>query len=293
MSADALLKGILLHTYILLPRVIRSRLCRNKVTILLYHQISPELFDSHIAFLMNHYNLIKLKRLKQFLYKKDNDTLPPNSLVVTFDDGWRGNFELLPVIRKYNCPVTIFLPTGLVGTRRKIWNYSLDRENNESELNEFLKNVRNQEKNESLLMHNGYFPEKEYQERDLLSFKEIERMSPYVDFQSHGQFHPVLTMCSDAELSEELSKSKEYIEKNLGHECYAIAYPYGRYDQRVRDLAHGAGYSLGRTTKSLLVNTSETDPYRLTAIGIDENSGVRYLGKKIALAELKTILRVS
>lgn len=289
MSDKALLKKVLVNTYLLLPHVVRARLCRNKVTILLYHEISADLFDSHLHFLTKRYNIIRLERFKQALYKENNEKLPPNSLVITFDDGWKSNYDLLPVIKKYDVPVTIFLATGLVDSCRKIWNYTLDRKGIEQSINDRLKNMPNQEKNKFLLKHNGYFPEKEYDRRVFLSVTEIEYMSTHVDFQSHGQFHPVFTMCSDEELLREMVDSKKYIEDTFGHECYAIAYPYGLYDEKVNSFACQSGYRVGRVANCSGLNTVATDPYHLKAIGVFISTDIRQLQEYVAWAELSSL----
>ena len=48
-------------------------------------------------------------------------SLPPKSLIVTFDDGHIGNYDLLPVLRAKKIPVTIFLCAGIIDTKRHFW----------------------------------------------------------------------------------------------------------------------------------------------------------------------------
>jgi len=83
-------------------------------TVLNYHEITPELFHEHIIYLKNVYNLCDLSLLRDHYI--NNTPLPDNPCFITFDDGWRSNFDLLPIIKEKDVPVTIFLATGYTGT---------------------------------------------------------------------------------------------------------------------------------------------------------------------------------
>ncbi len=60
---------------------------------------------------------------------------------------------------------------------------------------------------------------------------------------SHTVSHPHLTQLSDHELNEELRRSREQIEDELGRPCPLLAYPFGDYDARVERAAEAAGYN--------------------------------------------------
>ena len=82
--------------------------------------VSPETFQEQIRFLSTRYVVLSLDELVSRL--EQGKEIPPKSVVITFDDGWRDNFVYaLPVLKKYGVPATIFLATGLVGTRRLFW----------------------------------------------------------------------------------------------------------------------------------------------------------------------------
>ena len=61
--------------------------------------------------------------------------------------------------------------------------------------------------------------------------------------ESHGWSHRFLTRCSDAELREELERSKKSLEDGMGAPVRAIAMPGGRCDGRVLQSAAMAGYA--------------------------------------------------
>ena len=60
---------------------------------------------------------------------------------------------------------------------------------------------------------------------------------------SHTSRHPFLTKLEDAELADELHRSRLACENALGRECRTLAYPYGDVDQRVVAAAGRAGYT--------------------------------------------------
>ena len=100
----------------LLPLVLRELFQRKKVTILLYHDPSPGRFADHLAILKKRYNIVSLRRFVEAHLAGTLGHLPPKSLVLTFDDGHRGNHGLIGLLRDLPAPPTIFLCSGVVGT---------------------------------------------------------------------------------------------------------------------------------------------------------------------------------
>ena len=95
--------------YTELPYLFREIIQRNRVTILLFHDISPEDADNIFGYLSRKYNIISLKNFIKALDRKDPSLIPQKALIITFDDGHKGNYRLLPIIKKYGVPITIFL----------------------------------------------------------------------------------------------------------------------------------------------------------------------------------------
>lgn len=74
--------------------------------------------------------------------------------------------------------------------------------------------------------------------------KEIDE-SGLVEIGSHTVYHPNLVKISETRVREELSVSKDYLEKLLDKEVSGICYPFGDYNERVKNLAREAGYKYG------------------------------------------------
>ncbi len=117
--------------------------------------------------------------------------------------------------------------------------------------------------------------------------EEMIEMEPYVDFQSHGEFHPVYPMCSEEELRSDMLGAKEYVEGTFRNVCYAIAFPYGRYGAREKKMARSCGYAMARSCNRPGLNTTRTDPYELKAIGVFDGATVEELDRLVAWAEIR------
>lgn len=75
---------------------------------------------------------------------------------------------------------------------------------------------------------------------------------------SQTRTHPAdLRSLSDSQLAEEMSGSKMALERQLGHRVDYVAYPNGKFDNRVARAAQAAGYHLGFTERLL---TTEKAP---------------------------------
>ncbi|MEK7519648.1 MAG: polysaccharide deacetylase family protein [Patescibacteria group bacterium] len=74
---------------------------------------------------------------------------------------------------------------------------------------------------------------------EALSEQGIKEMaaSGLVTFGSHAHRHVKLAQLSDAEIETELAVSKKTLEGITGTEVRALAYPYGSYDARVKNIA--------------------------------------------------------
>lgn len=79
-----------------------------------------------------------------------------------------------------------------------------------------------------------------------LAWRDIERWSIHgISFESHTATHPRLSWIDDAQLVDELERSRRALEAALGTPPSAVSYPFGAVDSRVSVVAAQCGYSLG------------------------------------------------
>ena len=82
--------------------------------------VSPETLDLHLTELERRFERVHLddwlRRAKQ------GETLPKIACAITFDDGWRDNYDFaLPVRVKHQTPATIFLVSSYIGRPQRFW----------------------------------------------------------------------------------------------------------------------------------------------------------------------------
>ncbi len=189
------------------------------------HAVSPQHFAEQMAALGERdYQVISLaeglRRLGQRLPLR-------GYIVLTFDDAYRDFLSnAMPVLEALGYPVTLFVPTGLVGDQAR-WD-SYDKE------------------------------------KQLMNWDELgEAHRRGVSIASHTASHARLTECSDEQLEHELGASLEILRKRLGDISPALSYPGGHYGAREIAAARRTGYICAVGVASRWGNGPETDLYRL------------------------------
>lgn len=214
---------------------LRSCLVKRKVAIVQYHRIdevtnfpfsitptTPQEFDREMRYLRQRYQVISLDELSSSL--SDLKALPPNTAIVTIDDGYKDIYvHAYPIIKKYNVPATVFLTTGHIGTTNLFWwdkvkyviwhtkfdtievdgsnvhqlNSANERRWVASAVTKSLKQMPDEKRNESiekLVQQSGVDIPPNLGKELILSWDEIREMSRNgVSFGAHTINHPILT----------------------------------------------------------------------------------------------------
>ncbi len=250
--------------------LVRELFCRNQVGILMYHDVKPSVFETHIAYLSKNYNVISLDTLVSSLHEKDFSEIPIKSVVITIDDGHVGNFDLLPIFKQYQIRPTVYVCTKIINTYRHFW-FKIHGQSKSTR--EMLKTIDNSERLTYLKKSDNYEPEKLYPDRQALNIAEIRQMLDYVDFQPHTQYHPILPNCTEQECKQEILGSKMDLENMLGSECIHFNYPNGDYTEREIGIVKEGGFRSARTV-DIGWNTLETCTYRLKTVPIADDAGL-------------------
>lgn len=158
---------------------------------------------------------------------RQGQAFPPRSFVLTFDDGYRTTYdEALPVLQRYDMTATIFITTG---------------ESKPTGPAERLPSWEGQ---------------------SMLSWREIWEMHRWgIDVGAHTCTHPDLTRLPTEQIEAEICTSTAIIENMLGSPVKCLAYPFGRYDSRSREIARRHFACACSDTLSLV--TTNSDPYAL------------------------------
>ena len=214
------------------------------VPMLLYHKVDeippgvrhPEIYVAPTRFAEQLALLRRLGRhgitLADYVaYRRGERALPPRPVVLTFDDGYRSNYEVaFPILQAFGFPATIFLVSSLFGGRN-VWD-----------------------------------PD-EPQEPLLERCHVWEMQCAGIDFQSHTRTHVRLTAVPSPEALCELRTSRCELEQALGAPVCGVAYPWGAHDDTVLALAAEAGYEAGCIVRRR-TNFDHTPLLALRRIGV-------------------------
>ncbi|MEZ4365390.1 MAG: polysaccharide deacetylase family protein [Kofleriaceae bacterium] len=239
----------------------------------------------------------------------DGAALPPNAVLVTFDDGYRSNLtHAAPILAELGIPAVFFLATDFITDRRLYWweaiayivKHAPSRQIElhyparmplwlddaaVSKLTKIVKDTRalDIERFVDELAFAAELPwtrelERTLCDRLIMTWDDVRALRDLgMELGSHTRSHRVLQTVPDAELAHELAGSREVLEAELGEPIRAIAYPVGRpiHDEpRLPAAVAAAGYTLGFTNATgvnLLSSRRPVDRFDLRRVATDRD----------------------
>jgi peptidoglycan/xylan/chitin deacetylase (PgdA/CDA1 family) len=300
---------------------------RNLLLVLNYHRIGnrdddpfdPEVFSTtgeqlneQIAYLRRHSSLVTLEEAVAFVDGTINekDRHHRCRVLLTFDDGYRDNYEIaFPILRSHGVQGVFFLATDLVGSSHVPWwdhiaylmktarrrqfclrypsELLVDFDKNG--MDKSLREVLNLYKSPENTDHKRFISElkEEAQGSDLpgtlrrfLNWDEAREMaSGGMAIGSHTESHHVLSQLRPDQQRQELAQSRAQLRKQLGTEVDALAYPVGAassFSDQTQQLAQEVGY---RAAFSFYGGTNlprRTQRYDIRRVGVCGQSSPRF-----------------
>lgn len=278
----------------------------RRFQILTYHKVStdpdplfaplhPSIFEEQMRFLKKYYNVLPLAETVE---RCRRGTLPARAVVITFDDGYRDNYEVaFPILKKYALSATIFVATGVIGNGAVLWHdrvfdafrfATVDRTVlQDEELRELsLETVAARERSLQLALDRArelYGPQQsrfverledafkpafpaDHDRARMLDWEQVREMHRAgIEFGSHTVTHPVLSRIPSEAVARELHESQRRLSDELGASVVTFAYPNGRaadYNDAVKGVLKECGYLCAVTTERG-VNRLDNDPFEL------------------------------
>lgn len=257
--------------------LLRMAFARSAATIVVYHDPSPETMRCHLEWYTQRYTFVTLDAVVDALETGRWDALPPYPLVVTLDDGHRGNAALAPVFRDFGLRPTVFLCSGIVGTTRPFWWATAAAERLGVQALKRMPDVERRQR----LAQAGADLDREWAEPQALTWAEICALLPVFDIGAHSRTHPILPSCDDARSADEIVRCRTELEASLARPCAHFSYPNGDFSRREVGNVRAAGYRSARTIDPGW-NGRHADPFRLKAMVVSDDAPVDWLAVQVS-----------
>lgn len=295
---------------------------RARMAILIFHRVLPEpdpllpdlpdvaRFRWQMQLLADYFRPLPLADAAQRLAGGD---LPPRSVCVTFDDGYRDNLDCaLPVLEQFGIPVTVFVATGFLGDgmmfndrvvegTRVAPGPELDLtdlglgcypvrtvEERRAAIDQllpalkYLAEAERDRKARVVAERAGYRPA----EPLMLDADGVRAMAARgVTIGAHTLSHPILAETPDAVAAEEISASKRVLEEMTGQPVTLFAYPNGRPGRDYGDghvqMVKDAGFQAAVSTRWAPA-MRDSDPFQLPRFTPWDVTPGRFLARLLA-----------
>ena len=184
-------------------------------------EITPAAFEAEMKELKDKgITVISMQDL--LAWKRGEKNIPPRSAVITFDDGWKSQYEVAwPIMKKYGYPFTLFIYTegvrggSLGGGEAITWEQLADLRDNGIDIQAHSATHQDLREGHTVLVIEP-------------GGKRSKKKLTGADYEKWIQ--------------NEVVGSKELLEQRLGIKVNCFAVPFGNYNDHVKELARNSGY---------------------------------------------------
>lgn len=237
-------------------------LLRNAAVVVAFHRVlagadvsdtltvDPQTFEAYCKFFRRHFHVVPLREL---IGNLERGRTPRRELAITFDDGYRDNYEnALPILESLSLPATFFVVSRWVGSDVvPFWDRKLG--------------VRH----------------------PWMTWTQIRDLQKRgFDIGAHTRTHVDLGMLSPTAAGDEIAGARTDLEEQLGTSVESFAYPFGGQDHITdanRAIVRAAGFrcccsGFGGTI------TARTDPFYMPRVPISPwHASPHHFGLDVAL----------
>ncbi|MCV2885833.1 polysaccharide deacetylase family protein [Aestuariibacter sp. AA17] len=165
--------------------------------------ISPEKFKKHLDYLSEHHHVMALGEMVNKLQR--GESLPPRSVAITFDDGYRNIFENAhPLLREKGIPYTVFINPPQIEKRNDQLTWQQVK---------------------TMSKEGVTFANHTSDHRHLLEQKPTEDQHQWLE-----------------RITQDINEAQQALVEQLGDAPKWLAYPYGEYSQTLKERVLELGY---------------------------------------------------
>jgi len=184
-------------------------------------EITPAAFEAQMKELKDSgITVIPMQDL--LAWKRGEKNIPPRAAVVTFDDGWKSQYEVAwPIMKKHGYPFTMFIYTegvrggSLGGGEAITWEQLADMRDNGVDIE----------------AHSATHQDLREGHTIMLASTGGKRTKTKLTGPQYEQW-----------VQNEVVGCKQLLEQRLGIKVNCFAVPFGNYNEHVKELARNAGY---------------------------------------------------
>ena len=285
------------------------------------YSATPETFRAEVRQLRDRFRLIALDELLERAAQGRSLALDEPTALITFDDGYRDNFDAaFPILKELGVPATFFIPTGFFERPRLPWwdhaafaikqtrqtRLALDWPGPEPTVIDIDPKARQSAiaaviglyladrivDEDRFRRHLEERAEVEVDEAALgralfMTWDDVRALAASgMGIGSHSHGHRKLATLPEEEQRRDLAESKRILEGAIGRPVEALAYPFGwasTYSATTKRLAREVGFRLAFSSIEGVNRPGDLDPFELRRLGVGFHDSAVLIRARMAL----------
>jgi peptidoglycan/xylan/chitin deacetylase (PgdA/CDA1 family) len=256
----------------------------RSLAVLAYHDVrDQERFGAHLDYLRTKTAPVALDEVVRAA--EGTSRLPNRAVLITFDDGHRDVLDVaMPMLRERGLPAVAFVVAGLLDTETPHWwtevkdlvraggHSSQTANQGPDEAVRILKRVPDTARRGAIeeLRSTAGRSAGAVEQLARTDLRTLE--SNGIAIGNHSLSHPCLSRCEDEAIRTEVGDAREILERAIGHDVDAFAYPDGDRDPRVSGVVRSTGHRVAFLFDHRLSELPARDPMNISRLRVDTDA---------------------